>query len=154
MHSRHGISISKKSDILLLVVLMPGLLLGLFACGKKEVKPVTPESKTAQEAFELAEKIREAYEQQDKSALGEYTTDDGYHELTGAFKSFDRAHLTFTPTWVGIKESTVSLNISWKGTWTVRGTVTTESGLAVFILEGSPLRLSKVLRENPFRQPE
>ena len=130
------------------------LLLFPVACGKKEVKPVTQESKTTQEAFELAEAIKKAYEEKDKSALEENTTADGYRELIGAIKSFDRAELVFTPTWVEIKDSSVSLNISWKGAWTVRGTVTNESGLAVFVLEGSPLKLSKILRENPFRQPE
>jgi hypothetical protein len=29
-----------------------------------------------------------------------------------------------------------------------------ERGAAVFILEGSPLKLARVQRENPFRQPE
>jgi hypothetical protein len=140
--------------ISLLSILMLASLLFLVACGKKEVKPVTDESKTAQEAFELADTLRKAYEKKDKSAIEENTTADGYRELISAIKSFDRAELTFTPTWVEIKESTVSLNISWKGSWTVRGTVTNESGLAVFVLEGSPLKLSKILRENPFRQPE
>lgn len=140
--------------ISLLSILMLTSLLFLVACGKKEVKPVTDESKTAQEAFELADTLRKAYEKNDKSGLEENSTTEGYRELISAIKSFDRAELTFTPTWVEIKDSSVSLNISWKGTWTVRGTVTNESGLAVFVLEGSPLKLSKILRENPFRQPE
>jgi hypothetical protein len=108
----------------------------------------------AQEAFELADTIKKAYVRKDKSTLGEYTTPDGYRELVSAMKSFDSAELTFTPTWVEIKDSQVSLNISWKGTWTVRGKDTNESGLAVFLLEGSPLKLSRIQRENPFRQPE
>jgi hypothetical protein len=154
MHSKHEILTSKKTGVSFLLIFMLVLLFFPVACGKKEVKPVTQESKTAQEAFELAEAIKKAYEEKDKSALEENTTADGYRELIGAIKSFDRAELAFTPTWVEIKDSSVSLNISWKGAWTVRGTVTNESGLAVFVLEGSPLKLSKILRENPFRQPE
>jgi len=154
MHSKRGISIFKKAGVSFLLVFMLVLLLFPVGCGKKEVKPVTQESKTAQEAFDLADTIRKAYEKNDKSALQENSTTEGYRELISAIKSFDRAELTFTPTWVEIKDSSVSLNISWKGAWTVRGTVTNESGLAVFVLEGSPLKLSKILRENPFRQPE
>lgn len=154
MHSKHEILISKKAGVSFLLIFMLVSLLFPVGCGKKEVKPVTQESKTAQEAFELAATIKKAYEEKDKSALEEHTTAEGYRELISAMKSFDSAELTFTPTWVEIKDSSVSLNISWKGAWTVRGTVTNESGLAVFVLEGSPLKLSKILRENPFRQPE
>ncbi|MDQ7786953.1 MAG: hypothetical protein RDU01_05045 [Thermodesulfovibrionales bacterium] len=145
---------SKKVGVGFFMIFMLVSLLFPVGCGKKEVKPAPQESKTTQEAFELAEAIKKAYEEKDKSSLEENTTADGYRELISAIKSFDRAELAFTPTWVEIKDSSVSLNISWKGAWTVRGTVTNESGLAVFVLEGSPLKLSKILRENPFRQPE
>jgi hypothetical protein len=154
MHSKRETLISKKVFISLRFILFLVAMLLLVACGKKEVKPVSAESQLAQEAFELADSIKKAYVKKDKSTLEEYTTPDGYRELVAAMKSFDSAELTFTPTWVEIRDSQVSLNISWKGTWTVRGKNTNESGLAVFLLEGSPLKLSRVQRENPFRQPE
>jgi hypothetical protein len=154
MHSKRETLISKKVFISLQFILFLVALLLLVACGKKEVKPVSAESQLAQEAFELADTIKKAYVKKDKSTLEEYTTLDGYRELVSAMKSFDSAELTFTPTWVEIRDSQVSLNISWKGTWTVRGKDTNESGLAVFVLEGSPLKLSRIQRENPFRQPE
>ena len=47
------------------------------------------------------------------------STKDGYKELIGAIKTFDTAELTFTPTWVEIEDSKVSLSVSWKGTWIV-----------------------------------
>jgi|WetSurMetagenome_2_1015567.scaffolds.fasta_scaffold170083_2 hypothetical protein len=130
------------------------VLLLLVSCGKKEVKPVSPESKIAQEAFQLAEKLKEAYINKDKAALEENTTTDSYKELTAAIRYFDKADLTFTPTWVEIKDSAVSLTVSWKGTWTVGGKMIEERGLAIFILEGQPLKLAQVKRENPFSQPE
>ena len=130
------------------------VLLLLVSCGKKEVKPVSPESKLAKEAFRIAETLKQAYINKDKAALEENSTPDGYKELIGTIRYFDRADITFTPTWVDIKDSTVSLTISWKGTWTVGGKATEERGLAIFILEGQPLKLTSVQRENPFSQPE
>jgi hypothetical protein len=130
------------------------VLLLLVSCGKKEVKPVSQESKLAQEAFQLAETLKKAYINKDKAVLEENTTADGYKELVGAIRYFDKADLTFTPTWIEIKDSTVSLTVSWKGTWTVGGKMIEERGLAVFILEGQPLKLARVQRENPFSQPE
>jgi hypothetical protein len=126
----------------------------LTSCGKGEVKRVSQESKTAQEAFELAETIRNAYTKNDLETLEKSSTKDGYRELIGDMKTFDSAELTFTPTWVEIEDSKVSLSVSWKGTWIVRGKTIEERGLAIFLLEGRPLKLAKVLRENPFRQPE
>jgi hypothetical protein len=130
------------------------VLLILVSCGKKEIKPVSPESKLAQEAFQLAETLKEAYVNKDKAALEENTTAEGYKELIGTVRYFDKADLTFTPTWLEIKDLTVSLTVSWKGTWTAGRKIIEERGLAVFILEGQPLKLVRVQRENPFSQPQ
>lgn len=129
-------------------------VLFLTSCGKKEVKQVSPESKIAQEACGLAETIRNAYIKNDRKTLEKYSTKDGYRGLIGTIKSFDGVELTFTPTWVEIENSVVSLHVSWKGTWIVGGKRTEERGIAVFVLEGRPLKLVQVQRENPFRQPE
>ena len=129
-------------------------ILLLVSCGKGEVKQVSQESKIAQEAFGLAETIRNAYIKNNIETLESSSTKDGYKELIGAIKTFDTAELTFTPIWVEIEDSKVSLSVSWKGTWIVRGKTTEERGVAIFLLEGRPLKLAKVLRENPFRQPE
>lgn len=124
------------------------------SCGKKEIKQVSPESKLTQEAFELAETLKSAYIRKDRETLEDNSTRDGYRELVGAIKNFESADLTFTPTWVEIKDSTVRLTISWKGTWTIKGKTTEDRGIAIFVLEGSPLKLAQVMRANPFRQPE
>jgi hypothetical protein len=129
-------------------------ILLLTSCGKGEVKQVSQESKIAQEAFGIAETIRDAYIKNDRETLERSSTKDGYKELLAVIKNFDSAELIFTPTWVEIEDSKVSLSVSWKGTWTVRSKMTEERGLAIFLLEGRPLKLAKVLRENPFRQPE
>ncbi len=126
----------------------------LMSCGKKEVKPVSQESKLAQEAFQLAEILKQAYAGNDRSTIENNSTNDGYREMIGVIKKFDKAELTFTPTWVEIKDSVVYLSVSWKGVWTVGAKSRDERGLAVFVLEGSPLKLASVQRDNPFRQPE
>ena len=130
------------------------MLICIISCGKKEVKKVSEESQIAQEAFQLAETIREAYLNNNRKALEKNSTQDGYRELIGAIKIFDSAELEFIPTWVEIDDSVVRLTVSWKGTWTVRELKKEDKGIAVFILEGEPLKLAQVLRANPFRQPE
>jgi hypothetical protein len=139
----------KKALILLLIAVLP-----LLSCGKKEVKKVTDESKTAQEAIALAEEIKEAYLKRDLAVIEKNTTKEGYRELLGAIKSFDKAELTFSSKWVQIEKTSVSMKIAWSGKWVVSGATTEERGTALFIFEGSPLKLSRILRANPFRQPE
>ena len=130
------------------------MVLLMISCGKKEVKPVSPESKLAQEAFQLTETLRQAYIKNNRSTLEDNSTNDGYREVIGAMKKFDKAELTFTSTWVEIKDSSVYLSVSWKGVWTMGTKNREERGLAIFVLEGSPLKLARVQRDNPFRQPE
>jgi hypothetical protein len=137
---------------IILFFLTGGLL--LISCEGKEVKPVSQESKIAQEAIQLAETQKNAYEENDRQTLESLSTIDGYRELIGSLKTFDSAELTFTPTWIEIQDSTVKLTISWKGTWVVKGKTTEERGIAVFVLEGTPLKLAQIQRSSPFRQPE
>lgn len=151
----HHVSCTQhQTPYILMSFMMSLLILFLISCGKKEVKPVSEESKIAQEAIVLAETIRDAYVKNDRGTLEKHSTRNGFRELIGAIKSFDSVELTFTPTWVEVDNSTVSLHVSWKGTWAVAGKRTEERGTAVFVLEGRPLKLVQVQRENPFRQPE
>jgi hypothetical protein len=152
MHWRQETLISKR-----LIVFIHLLIITLFlpVCGgQKETKKVSPESKLVQEAFELAETLKNAYVKKDRAALEIYSTQDAYKRLIGDMKSFDSAELTFTPTWVEIQDSTVQLSVSWKGIWFMKGKTTEEQGIAVFVLEGVPLKLHQIQRANPFRQPE
>ena len=126
----------------------------LLSCGKKDVKPVSQESKLAQEAFQVAETLRQAYVNNSRSTLEDNSTKDGYRELIGVMKKFDKVELSFTSTWVEIRDSSVYLSVSWKGVWTVGSKSREERGLGIFVLEGNPLKLATVQRDNPFRQPE
>jgi len=138
----------KKTLILLFIA-----VLSLLSCGK-EVKKVTDESKTAREAIALAEEIKEAYLKKDLAVIEKNTTKEGYREFLGAIKRFDKAELTFSSKWVEIEKTSVSMKIAWSGKWVVGEQTAEERGTALFIFEGRPLKLSRILRANPFRQPE
>jgi len=139
----------------LLLVPLALILISVAACGgKKEVKQVSQESKTAQEAFSLAEKLRVAYVDRNFSAVQDLSTADGFKDFMNSIRHFDSVDLSFTPRWVEIEKTTVYLNVSWKGTWIVGKESFVERGMAVFLLEGSPLKLGKIVRGDPFRYPE
>jgi hypothetical protein len=118
------------------------------------VKPVSEDSKIAQEAFKLAEIIKNAYVKNDRVTIQRNSTKEAYQEFISAMKSFDNAELTITPRKVEIEDSTVYLNLTWNGTWSVGSKRTEDRGMAIFVMEGRPLKLSRVLRSNPFIQPE
>lgn len=126
----------------------------LISCGKKEVKQASQESKMTTEAFALAETIKNAFIVKDNITLQKNSTDSGYKDITANTRSFDRVELTFTPRWVDIDKDQLQVNISWKSTWVVSGKSKAERGMAVFVMEGAPLKVTKVLRANPFVMPE
>ncbi|HMK43636.1 MAG TPA: hypothetical protein VK445_05820 [Dissulfurispiraceae bacterium] len=123
-------------------------------CSSKAVKQPSADSKTATEAFALAEKIRDAYAQRDMSAMRAYTTPEGFKTISESMKNFDSVQLEFKPLLVDIRESGTHLYVSWTGIWQARGQRFEERGLVVFGLKGSPFRVDEVLRANPFRYPE
>lgn len=130
-------------------------LLVLSACGgKKEIKQVSMESKIAKDAISIMESIKEFYIKKDLSPISEMATEEGYRDIIDSIRHFDSVELTFTPRYVEIEQTKVYLNIAWKGIWSVGKETFRERGMAVFLLEGNPLRLSKILRGNPFKYPE
>lgn len=147
MHLKHGILIFKS-------IVLSMLLVFFISCGKKEVKEVSEESLMTQEAFQLAETIKQAYLDNDRKVLERNATQDGYRELIGEIKSFDSAELEFVPTWVEIDDAVVRLTISWQGTWIASGVTKEDRGIVVFVMEGKPLKVAQILRASPFRQPE
>lgn len=138
----------KKILLLVLVGVM------LVSCGKKEVKQVSQESKVTLEAFALAETIKNAFIVKDNITLKKNSTESGYKDITANTRSFDSVELTFTPRWVEIEDNKLNVNISWKSTWVVSGKSTAERGMAVFVMEGTPLKVSGILRGNPFLKPQ
>jgi hypothetical protein len=129
------------------------ILFVLVACGKKEIKPVSQESKTALAAFALADTIRHDFVGKDLSAIRQNSTDKGYEDITSGNAAFDSLELTFTPRWVEIENQKVLVNISWTGSWVTGGKKKEDSGMAVFVMEGNPLKVSAIMRDNPFVSP-
>lgn len=137
------------------VIIALVVLFILNACGgKKEVKQVSMESKIAQEAIAVMESIKELYIKKDFPPVAEKASQEAYKEIIDSIKYFDSVELTFTPRLIEIEQSKIYLNIAWKGTWSVGKELFRERGMAVFLLEGKPLKLSKILRGNPFKYPE
>jgi hypothetical protein len=130
-------------------------LVFIAACGgKKEVKEVSQASRISQEAFSAVEQLRAAYLKRDFTIIADYSTKEGYREMVDSLKHFDSADLTFTPRWVELDKSKVYVNVSWQGSWKTGKDTFRERGMAVFLFEGTPLKLAKIVRGNPFRYPE
>jgi len=139
----------KKTVLLFFVIVL------FAACGgKKEVKQVSPESATYTEAAALAETVRSAFVSNDRVTLQKNSTEQGYRDMTASKKMFDQIELAFTPRWFEIEQNQVLLNISWKSVWVNAGKKTEDRGMAVLVMEGRPLKVSKILRANPFIYPE
>jgi hypothetical protein len=135
-------------------ILLCVLAFFLVSCGKKEVKPVSVESRTATEAFSLADSVKEAFAKNNLEAIKDRSTEEGFKAITASAKPFDSVSMTFTPRWVEIENNQVMLNISWKSDWVVSGKNLEDNGMAVFVLEGRPLKVAKILRSNPFSPPQ
>jgi hypothetical protein len=129
------------------------VLLILVSCGKKEIKPVSQESKTALAAFNLADKIRKDFVEKDMAAIRQNSTEKGYEDITAGNVSFDSLELTFTPRWVEIDNNKVTVNISWTSNWVIGGKKKEDRGMAVFVMEGIPLKVAGIKRANPFVAP-
>ena len=131
------------------------LLVLMAACGgKKEVKQVSQESRISQEAFSVVEQLRTAYLKRDFAVIADHCTTGGYREIVNSLKHFDSVDLTFTPRWVEMEKAKVYVNVSWQGSWKVGKDTFRERGMAVFLFEGTPLKLAKIVRGNPFKYPE
>lgn len=135
----------------ILLLLLVGVL--LVSCGKKEVKQVSQDSKITLEAFTLAETVRSAFVVKDDITLKKSSTEEGYRDIRANTRAYDRVEITFTPRWVEIENNQLQVNIAWKSVWVVAGNSTEERGMAVFVVEGVPLKVSKILRANPFIFP-
>ncbi|NLI29991.1 MAG: hypothetical protein GX423_07945 [Nitrospiraceae bacterium] len=136
------------------ILLMIALVVFVAGCGKKAVKPVSADSKTATEAFALIENVRQAYVNRNMTALQAYTTPEGFQSISSMIKPFDSVKMEFRPMLVDIRDGVVTIYVSWTGVWMAAGQKHEERGLASFALKGAPLKVDNVLRASPFRYPE
>ncbi len=143
-----------KQAVRLCIFLVLAAFFAAGCGGKKEVKQVTEESKLAKDAMSVAETVRAAYSNKKFAAIADSSTKEGYKEIIDSIRYFDSVELDFTPRWIEIDKSKVYLNVAWKGAWVVGKETVRERGMAVFQLEGTPLKLSRIVRGSPFKYPE
>src|SRR5574340_229725 len=115
----------------------------LVSCVKKELKQVSAESKLTLEAFSLVETIRQAYIVKDSITLQKNSTEAGLKDIMANTRGYDSVEFAFTPRWVDMEKNQLQVNVSWKSTWVVSGKKLDERGMAVFLMEGTPLKVSK-----------
>lgn len=151
---KHGISVLMRRRPAVCRFLCITVLVLIAACGKDEIKQVSTDSILSQEAISVAEAVRSAYARKDFSAIREVSTPAGYTDIMDSVKYFDSVELSFAPKWVELARDKVYLNVAWKGVWTISGEAVAERGMAVFLFEGKPLKLSRIMRGNPFGHPE
>jgi hypothetical protein len=133
----------------------------LSACASDEERGPTEDVKMTGNAFELIEKARMAYVDQDVQAMKNYFTEGAYADMVRDVKKFERVELTFTPRWVDIKPGgELQVQVAWEGTWylgaDIKGEDTKEEldGIVTFMLSGKPYRISAVKMTSPFAQPD
>jgi hypothetical protein len=130
------------------------VVLAVSCSSTKAAKKVTQDSKMATESFAVINAVKDAYVKKDMLTIEKNTTTDGLKAISSVLKRFDSAELDFNPVLVEIEDSTVNVNVSWKGTWSMGGKTSQEQGMAVFVLTGTPLKVNSILRATPFRYPE
>lgn len=123
----------------------------LSACSKGEVKRPSEEAIIAKEAMDFIKTLKESYMRGDEERLREMFVSE---ELIKSFSIKDRpSDLEFTFRWIEIKEreKKTDVYVTWKGRWKKDTGDMETRGLCLFVLEGRPFRLAKILRENPFK---
>lgn len=121
------------------------------ACSKGEVKRPSEEAIIAKEAMEFVRALKEAYMDGDEEKMKEMLVSE---EVLKNFSMEDKPYLLeFTFRWIEIKEPErkAEVYVTWQGVWKKAGQENEARGFCLFVLEGRPFKLSKILRENPFK---
>ncbi|HDL20743.1 MAG TPA: hypothetical protein ENG86_07350 [Nitrospirae bacterium] len=111
----------------------------------------TAEVDIANRAFDLSNKIKEAFLNDNKKMLKNLCSKDLYNDLSRDIDSYTGEGIDFTMRWVDIdEEGTIHLYVSWKKKDKRKTNDENTSGMAVFIIKDKPFIAKKILRENPF----
>ncbi|HDZ88273.1 MAG TPA: hypothetical protein ENH38_06610 [Nitrospirae bacterium] len=123
----------------------------LLSCASDEKKMPTAEVDIANRAFDLSNKIKEAFLNDNKKMLKNLCSKDLYNDLSRDIDSYTGEGIDFTMRWVDIdEEGTIHLYVSWKKKDKRKTNDENTSGMAVFIIKDKPFIAKKILRENPF----
>jgi hypothetical protein len=132
------------------------------SCSKDEVKGPSQEAIIAKEAMDLVNSIKEAYMAQDEEKIKQMISSEQVLKdlsFSGGPVTSPPTSLEFLFRWIDIYNSkggevtVADVYVSWKGLWKKDSQEIEQKGLALFVLEGRPFKLKKILRENPFVRP-
>ncbi len=135
----------------LYLIIIP-IILFSFSCGKDNVKP-SEDFLLSNDAFNSVNLIKDAYEGKDQNAL-QGRLDSSLAERVIKNLFFEEARLTFTLRLIKISESTVTVNLNWRGTWkTVKNKELKNRGVADLVLNKETMNLIQIDGDNPFLTP-
>ena len=128
------------------------ILLLSFSCSKDNVKP-SEDSILAKDAFNSVEQIKNAYMDKSRFTLQSHI-ESSLAESVIKNLFFEKAELTFTPRLVKIAESTVTVNLNWRGTWsTAKDKDLKNRGVANLVLNRETMQLIQIDGDNTFLTP-
>ncbi len=128
------------------------ILLLSFSCSKDNVKP-SEDSILAKSAFSSVDQIKNAYMDKNRLTLQSHI-ENKLSESVIKNLIFETAELTFSPRLVKIAESTVTVNLNWRGTWsTAKDSDLKNRGVANLILDRETMQLIQIDGDNPFLTP-
>jgi hypothetical protein len=135
----------KISFLFILIILMS------FSCGKDKVKP-SADFLLSNDAFNSVNKIKDAYEGKDRYTLQGHL-DSRLAESVIRNLFFEEASLTFTPRLIKISESTVTVNLNWRGVWKTSNKELKNRGVADLVLNKETMTLIQIDGDSPFLTP-
>lgn len=133
----------KKTCVTLIILV--SVFLG---CSSKEKVKPSDDSQLTTEALNNIDTLKTAYEGKDWDAFRSRLAP--VLAINSKEPSFEKAELSFSPRMVDINNSDVMVSLNWMGEWVIRGKERRDRGVAVFVFEGTPLKLSRIEGDNPF----
>ena len=137
----------KKTQVIFII-----LILTLSGCGGKDKVKLSADYLLTTEAIETINVLKTAYQGKDIIRLKGISAPEIADRIAGGLY-FDSAELSFAPRTVRIKDQSVMVNTNWQGTWIINNNTFKNRGIAVFVFEGSPLKLVRIDGDNPFLIP-
>ncbi len=123
-----------------------------FGCGKDKVKP-SEDYLLSTKAIESINTIKEAYEDKKEGTLKK-RTGPGLSDSILEEIDFEKAELTLTTRMVNIKDSSVVVNVNWRGTWWLDSGKIENRGAANLVLDKETMSLLEIEGDNPFSIPK
>ncbi|MBI4698030.1 MAG: hypothetical protein HY758_03745 [Nitrospirae bacterium] len=128
------------------------ILVFISGCsGKDKVKP-SADSLLTTEALNDISIVRTAYQDKNNSALQNYLAPELYESISKQM-FFDRNDLSLSPQIVRIIGTEVMVTVNWQGVWTMKSEARKDRGVAIFVFEGSPMKLVRIDGDHPFLIP-